>query len=435
MRIQDSEQSATLSLNDNNSSGVLDFELQWGPDTQSKFRLNFINSITNPSAITTAMTALPNGRVGFGTDNPINARVVVQDNSTNGLRATSTGLLTSGVAGEGGLYGVLGRASGANTSGGIGFIQYGVFGLAGNGVSANYGVFGEADNRDNPNRSAYGVSGRADVSPNSFAGFFFGNVNVTGTLTQGSDRRLKEDIQDESATLEQIMQLRPTTYQFKTKGEYADINLATGQQHGFIAQELEEVFPELVGRATAMLGQNLDEENFDPGRPFEFRTVNYMALIPILTKGMQEQQGIIVTQQAEIEEQGASMAEKDLRIQRLEEEMDEVKAQLAALQGDKAASKVNSASANPNETPSSVLYQNVPNPFSESTQIRYALAPGATGQMLIFDMNGRQLRAYDLDADADAVTIRGNELDAGMYLYSLIVNGEEVDTRRMILTK
>lgn len=50
-------------------------------------------------------------------------------------------------------------------------------------------------------------------------------------------------------------------------------------------------------------------------------------------------------------------------------------------------------------------------------------------------MNGRQLRAYDLDADADAVTIRGNELDAGMYLYSLIVNGEEVDTRRMILTK
>ena len=33
-----------------------------------------------------------------------------------------------------------------------------------------------------------------------------------------------------------------------------------------------------------------------------------------------------------------------------------------------------------------------------------------------------------------SITIRGNELRPGMYLYSLNVDGKEVDTKRMILT-
>ncbi len=77
IRIQDAGQSGTLSLNDNNSSGDLDLELQWGPDTDSKFRLNFINNINNPSAITTILTALPNGNLGIGEDDPQNARLEV----------------------------------------------------------------------------------------------------------------------------------------------------------------------------------------------------------------------------------------------------------------------------------------------------------------------------------------------------------------------
>ncbi len=412
MRIQDSGQSGTLSLNDNGSSGNLDFELQWGPQLESKFRLNFINSITSPSAITTAMTAIPRGNVGFGEDNPNFARVVVRDSVLDAIRGTSESSFGSGVEGAGGLFGVYGFGNSGNNIG----VQLGVYGVANNSGINNYGVYGFASNFADTTRFAYAVFGSASTSnSNSLAGFFSGNVNVTGNLTQGSDRRLKDNIQNESATLEQIMQLRPTTYQFKNKGEFAELNLAPGQQHGFIAQELEKVFPELVSRATAMLGQDLNAETPVPGRQFEFRTVNYMALIPILTKGIQEQQ--------------ISIEEKDERIRTLEEEVAMIKAQLANL--DPSLKGTGSAS----ETSANVLYQNAPNPFSESTEIRYALTLGSTGQMLVFDMNGRQLRAYDLDGAEGAVTIRGNELEAGMYFYSLIVNGEEVDTRRMILTK
>ena len=55
--------------------------------------------------------------------------------------------------------------------------------------------------------------------------------------------------------------------------------------------------------------------------------------------------------------------------------------------------------------------------------------------MLNLDLNGKLLLQYhNLKGDAQA-TINGSTLQAGMYLYSLLVNGEEIVTKKMILTK
>jgi hypothetical protein len=40
-----------------------------------------------------------------------------------------------------------------------------------------------------------------------------------------------------------------------------------------------------------------------------------------------------------------------------------------------------------------------------------------------------------VDASMQSITINGYELQAGIYLYSLVVNGQEIDTKRMILSK
>jgi hypothetical protein len=45
------------------------------------------------------------------------------------------------------------------------------------------------------------------------------------------------------------------------------------------------------------------------------------------------------------------------------------------------------------------------------------------------------LKQMSVDLSMQRVTIGGNELSAGMYLYSLVVNGNEIDTKRMILSK
>ena len=67
-----------------------------------------------------------------------------------------------------------------------------------------------------------------------------GDIRATGTITPGSDRKLKEDIRPlEDGVIDKIMKLKPSRYVLRddeTKKE----------QIGFIAQEVEEVFPEFV---------------------------------------------------------------------------------------------------------------------------------------------------------------------------------------------
>jgi hypothetical protein len=83
------------------------------------------------------------------------------------------------------------------------------------------------------------------------------------------------------------------------------------------------------------------------------------------------------------------------------------------------------------------LYQNNPNPFSVSTTINYYLDNNASNaSILIFDMQGTLLKTVTLsNTGKGSIVISGGELNAGMYMYSLVANGKEVDTKRMILTK
>ena len=56
--------------------------------------------------------------------------------------------------------------------------------------------------------------------------------------------------------------------------------------------------------------------------------------------------------------------------------------------------------------------------------------------LYIYDMNGTQISKHTLTQTGEgALTINANELQAGMYLYSLIADGQVIDTKRMILTK
>ena len=83
------------------------------------------------------------------------------------------------------------------------------------------------------------------------------------------------------------------------------------------------------------------------------------------------------------------------------------------------------------------LYQNEPNPFTERTVIRVDVAESVVAANLyIYNMNGEQLTEYPItNRGATSITIDGGSLNAGMYLYALIADGQVIDTKRMILTK
>ena len=82
-----------------------------------------------------------------------------------------------------------------------------------------------------------------------------------------------------------------------------------------------------------------------------------------------------------------------------------------------------------------MLAQNVPNPFTSSTTIKYSIPENKTAMIAVFDLNGKMLLQFPNLRGASQVTINGSSLQAGMYLYTLVVNGEEIITKKMILTK
>ena len=120
-----------------------------------------------------------------------------------------------------------------------------------------------------------------------------------------------------------------------------------------------------------------------------------------------------------------------------EAEMQEV---LESARESQSGSQENSPQARPTRQArrfaDAVLYQNTPNPFTAQTEIRFRLPEDAKDAYIcIFDMTGKTLKQIPVSGSQQSVTIQGYEFSAGMYLYSLIVNGQEIDTKRMILSK
>jgi len=81
------------------------------------------------------------------------------------------------------------------------------------------------------------------------------------------------------------MRLRPKAYEYRP--EFHDDNgpLPTGLQYGFIAQQVERIFPALVAEV------NVDEQS--PGgrtRRKRIKAINYQGFIAILIAVFQEQQ-------------------------------------------------------------------------------------------------------------------------------------------------
>ena len=108
-------------------------------------------------------------------------------------------------------------------------------------------------------------SGSGITMPNISISADNGNITCT-SLTQTSSKKVKKNINDLSEDeAKKVLELHPVTYDFKNK------DLGTDRR-GFIAEEVEEVIPELVNH-------NEDVVSLD-----------YISMIPYLTKMIQLQQ-------------------------------------------------------------------------------------------------------------------------------------------------
>ena len=250
-----------------------------------------------------------------------------------------------------------------------------------------------------------------------------GTVYSKGSLLTASDESYKENISSISNSLNTIRQMRGVTYKLKEQADESTtastlqsdvssrdtlsaqspvpveiVNKIKAEKKrkkaGFIAQELEEIFPEAVYTL-----------------PNGKKAIAYSEIIPLLVEAIKEQQN-------EIDElKQAKSIQARSTISDADEQSD-----VNSLLDEKLKAK---------------LYSNIPNPFKEQTTISFFIPETSSRASIhIYNLQGKQIKQINIESRGNgSVTINGYELTPGMYMYSLIVDGKEVDTKKMILTE
>lgn len=309
-------------------------------------------------------------------------------------------------------YGVLGIITLLNNTHGR---NYGVSGMLGLGYSQilnGAGVYGT--------NSAYYYSYPTNIQ-GIYAGYFEGPVFVSGNLTipnlyMVSDSRLSSNLvslgeRDNcgKTTLKNVLKMNVVEYNLKSRLfeeipenvdperaeklrkelEYLkkeDKEMTFRRHFGVDAEKLQELYPDLV-----MVGQD------------GYLSVNYSEIVPLLIRS----------------------------IQTLKQELDEIKSTKPQTHKAVSSTEINATFASEN-----ILYQNNPNPFKEQTVIRCKLAENVQdASICIFDMTGKMLKKLPILSGMESVSIGGYEFGEGIFFYSLFVNGQEMDTKKMVISK
>jgi len=213
--------------------------------------------------------------VGINTNASASAMLNVYDSETannddpavlgqHQLNTTGWGV---GVRGQGGYVGVEGWSQTAGTG-----TRIGVYGYA-SGGDYNYGIYSRA------------------AGTTAYAGYFDGDIIVSGSVLKSSDIRLKKNIKTITNALDGLLSLSGVIYEWKSESELKSsgfnstikgssqegmYNFPDGYQLGLIAQEVEKVFPEMV---------NIDHNGL--------MSIDYTSLTPVMLEAIKEQQKMI----------------------------------------------------------------------------------------------------------------------------------------------
>lgn len=239
-----------------------------------------------------------------------------------------------------------------------------------------------------------------------------GNSSVTSiggyaAWSNLSDFRFKQDIREDVSGLDFIEALRPISYSINLSALNRFLGLSddgqaetnTLRHTGFIAQDVENL---IQTKGFVFYGVNTPQNDRD------HYSISYAEFVVPLVKAVQD---------------------LSLKVKEHQKTIDILMYQL------------NSSLANPvskaKGSDRMVLMQNMPNPFNSDTSIEVML-PESVAQAFIsiYDLAGRELTSIPInDRGRSRVNVSGYLLSPGIFLYALVVDGELIDAKRMIITK
>jgi len=395
-------------LTANGGSVDVDADVSINMDAQSNISVSAMNVLNLSSGFRTNITATEDIRLEATEDAVLDAtaRVFINADDDIYLR-TGTGTPSTRLfINESGRVGV--RTTTPTHTFSV-FHPNGLPGLnGGNGLSIY--------NTSRFNTEHWALYARSEANQLSF--LFKGEVcaqldHDLGDLIAVSDQTLKTKIRPlEANQLEKIIQLKPVSYQMKRNKTKRDII-------GLIAQEVQPLFPEII---TEISNKEEGGENLIG--------IAYNRLPPILIAGMQEQQVIIDELRSTNDELRSTNEIQQTEIDDLKTRLTKIE---ALLQGNTVDQRLSTENLTLTDAR---LEQNHPNPFTESTLIRYFIPEGIKkAELQITNAAGKVLKEVPItNRGAGQTNIEAQSLNTGSYFYTLILNGKALATKQMILT-
>jgi hypothetical protein len=74
-----------------------------------------------------------------------------------------------------------------------------------------------------------------------------------------------------------------------------------------------------------------------------------------------------------------------------------------------------------------------PYPANESVSFNYQLHQNVEARIVMYDVLGNEIANYRLQADYNKLVIQTSSLRTGVYLYSLVLDGKNVVTRKLVV--
>lgn len=230
-------------------------------------------------------------------------------------------------------------------------------------------------------------------------------LSTGGIWTDVSDKNLKENITEVKGTelLSKLDELEITKWNYKS--EKADV-----KHIGPMAQDFYRIFE---------LGN-------------DDKSISSMDKSGIALACIKELHAITKEQSAELNIKNDEIASLKNALTDVTEKLNSMEEALIS-----CCNNYQRISSDNSLTEKSSLEQNVPNPFSETTVIRYYVPKSTSeGYIKIFSLDGAELKSFTISQKgAGQIEISGNSLQPGTYVYHLVVDGKQIDGKLMTITK